>query len=185
MNADAVDRSCTSASLSREQKQRLAILSREAWERQPERVRRGEGTATARFNLWRHAQAIKCCGRRISEAVQGDFLPLKAHFLDLAGKPVAAMQAHMRRETEPQRVALHKLTRECEAKGLAIGYAAAICRTQYRCGLEEANEKQLWRLVYTVRNRRKAAATPRPSRAPLAEEPLEDFSEVNDDDIPF
>ncbi len=150
--ADSVDRSCTSAPLSRTQKQRLAILSREAYASQPNLVR-----GATKFDCWRHAQAIKCCGRRISEAGQGDYLPLKAHFLDLAGKPVAAMQAHMRRETEPQRIALHKLARECAAKGLSLAYPATICRAQYRCTLEEANEKQLWRLFFTVRNRRHSA----------------------------
>lgn len=173
--ADSVDRSCVAAPLSSQQKQRLAMLSREAFAKQPQIVR-GE----TKFDLWRHAQAIKCCGRRISEASQGDYLPLKAHFLDLAGKPVAAMQAHMRRETEPQRVALHKLMHECAAKGLSPAYAAAICRTQYRCSLEDASEKQLWRLVFTIRNRKPAA----PRRAPLPA-PVEDFSDVDDSNIPF
>lgn len=170
MNANDVDRSNVSAPISREQKTRLVLLAREAYQAQPGLVR-----GQTKFDLWRHQQAIKCCGRRVSEALQGDFLPLKAHFLNLAGKPVAAMRAHMRRETEPQRVALHKLTRECAAKGLSIAYAATICHAQYRCALEEANEKQLWRLFFTIRNRKPKAAAPATTN----------YADINDDNIPF
>ena len=36
---------------------------------------------------------------------------------------------------------------------LSPAYAAVICRTMYRCELDEANEEQLWRLVGTIKNR--------------------------------
>ena len=44
--------------------------------------------------------------------------------------------------------------------GLPESYAAAICRRQYRCALSEASDKQVWCLVYTVRNRAAAAKQP-------------------------
>lgn len=200
MIATTIDRSNVAAPLSSQQKQRLAILSREAYAKQPGLVRGLEGkqgpSPVLKFDRWRHAQAIKAVGRRISEATQGDYLPLKAHFLDLAGKPVAAMQAHMRRETEPQRVALHKLTRECAAKGLDLSYAAAICRRQFRCALEEASEKQLWCLFFTVRNRRNSGAPAAPAASATVEKRVAAIADpyaslkqsigyVEDDNIPF
>lgn len=159
-NADAIDRSCGTARLTSVQKQRLAMLSRQAFAAQ------GRAVGETKFDLWRHEQAIKAVGRRISEALQADFLPLKAHFLNLLGKPVAAMQAHMRHETEPQRVALWKLARECEAKGLPLSYATTICRHQNRCRLEDASAKQLWRLVFTIRNRKRGPAAPEDDNIP-------------------
>jgi hypothetical protein len=51
---------------------------------------------------------------------------------------------------------LHILKANCEERGLKFpDYPGAICRAQNKCGLGGATEKQLWRLVYTVRNRKK------------------------------
>jgi hypothetical protein len=60
----------------------------------------------------------------------------------------------MRAETEPRRMAMHKLRRDCADRGLSLDYPAAICRRQYRCALEDASPTQLWQLVFTIRNRR-------------------------------
>lgn len=134
--------------LSKEQRQGLARLARRAW------ANFGGGQP---FDAWRHDQCRRAVGRRISEATQPDFLPLRAHFLNLAGNPAAAFETLMRAESEPRRVAMHKLQRECAARDLPLAYPESICRRQYRCGLEDASPKQLWTLVFTVRNRRKAA----------------------------
>lgn len=131
--------------LSREQRQGLAILSKRAWDRW------GRGVA---FDAWRHEQCIKAVGRRITEAGQADFLPLRAHFLNLVGQSGAAMNTLLAAESEPRRIAMYKLTQECQRRGLRLAYAEAICRTQNRCALAEANAKQIWRLVFTIKNRR-------------------------------
>jgi len=141
---DSTDRSCAWHPLTREQKARLSILARAAF------AKSGSGDA----NVWRREVAIRACGRRISEAVQRDYLTLKATFQDLAGESGRALETLLRSESEPQRVALYRLTQECGKRGLQLAYPEAICRRQYHCGLSQASPKQLWNLLYTVRNRR-------------------------------
>jgi hypothetical protein len=133
------------APLTREQKASLSMLARKAWRR----LGRGENE-----NAWRHAQAIKAVGRRISEGVQRDFLPLRAHFLDLAGHTGAALDTLLAAESEKHRIALFKLGQACSQRGLPLSYPEAICKRQYRCSLAEATAPQIWRLFFTVRNRR-------------------------------
>ena len=110
-----------------------------------------------RITDFRHAECIKVCGKRITEAAQRDFLPLKAHFQDLGGKSGQALNTLLRAESEPQRIAMHKLTQECRSRKLSLSYPEAICRKQYHCNLTQASAKQLWHLVFTIRNRRKTS----------------------------
>jgi hypothetical protein len=138
-----------SAPLTKHQRQSLAMLARRGWSKF------GSGRP---FDQWRHHESIRVCGRRISEAAQRDFLTLRAHFLDLAGQSAAALRTHLEADSEPHRVALWHLRRECSRRRLPLDYAAAICRRQFRCHLPEANPKQIWCLIFTVRNRRKPAA---------------------------
>lgn len=143
---------CAWQPLSKEQRQGLAMLAKRAW-----RIHgRGEDE-----NTWRREQSIRACGRRITEAGQRDFLPLRAHFLDLVGASDVAMNCHLAHDTEPQRIALHRLTIECQKRRLPLAYPEAICRRQYKCCLAEASAPQIWRLVFTIRNRRPAASSPR------------------------
>jgi len=137
--------------LDRHQRQSLAMLARKAW------LKWGRGEA---FDTWRHEQCIKAVGRRITEAGQRDFLPLRAHFLDLTGRPEVALNVLLQAESEPYRIALHRLQIECQKRRLPIAYPEAICRRQYRCGLSEASPQQIWRLVFTVRNRRSETKKP-------------------------
>jgi len=37
----------------------------------------------------------------------------------------------------------------------ALAYAESICQDQYKCAVAEADAPQLWRLIFTVKNRRK------------------------------
>lgn len=141
--------------LSARQRTGLALLAKRAWRTWG----RGENE-----HAWRHAQTIKACGRRITEATQRDYLPIRAHFTDLLGQSDRALDDLLKHESEPHRIALHKLTQECSKRRLSLAYPAAICRRQYRCALDEASPQQLWRLLFTVKNRRKE--TPRPSTRP-------------------
>ena len=151
-------------SLSNEQKARLSILAREAFEKKyPGSVTGGE----RRVASFRQEESIRCCGKRISEAAQRDYLSLKAHFQDLAGNSGAALNTLMRSETEPVRVALHKLTTECRARKLSMSYPEAICRRQYHCDLSQASPRQIWCLVYTVRNRKAAPTKPTTAECPF------------------
>ena len=149
--------------LSREQKARLSILAREAF------AKRHPGSLAGmerRITDFRHQESIRCCGKRVSEAAQRDYLPLKAHFQDLTGNSGAALNTLMRSESEPRRVALHKLTQECRERQLSMSYPESICRRQYHCDLAKANAKQLWCLVYTVRNRKAVPAKPTTADCP-------------------
>lgn len=155
---DDTDRSCAWHPLTREQKARLSILARDAF------AKSGSGNADS----WRREVAIRACGRRISEAAQRDYLPLKAAFQDLAGESGRALETLLRAESEPQRVAMHRLTQECGKRGLRLAYPEAICRRQYHCALSEATPRQLWNLLYTVRSRRKPSHPPRrPASTPF------------------
>jgi hypothetical protein len=143
--------------LSKAQKATLCILAREAYDRVG--IHTGDDLAE-----WRHAEQTAAVGKAsLCDCVQDDFLPLKAHFLNLCGESGRAMNAHIRHQSEDKRVAMHKLEASCRERGLEMGYPAAICRTQYKCTLDEASAPQLWRLVYTVRNRRSTTPTGRRS----------------------
>ena len=134
--------------LSNEQKARICILAREAYALQ---------FTDWEFPEWRHAEQEKACGKAsLCDCTQADFLRLKSHFLRLSGEEGEARRVETRAATEPRRIARYKLMQALAERGLAPGYAEAICRRQYHCGLDDASEKQLWRLVFTVRSRRAA-----------------------------
>ena len=111
--------------------------------------------ATKAREQFRHDQVIKACGKiGLRCCSQDDYLRVKAHFLDLLGESGAAMNAHVRAETEGRRVVLHKIREACRQFGFTLGYAESICRQRANgLGLDESDEKKLWTVFYTVRNR--------------------------------
>lgn len=158
--------------LSREQKARLAILARRAWDA------RRAGNPGLDADTFRREQSIKACGKRITEAAQRDYLTLRAHFEDLCGEPDRAMRTMWGEDNQAAKVAFRRLCIECKQRGLDLSYPGSICRRQFRCSLQDANAKQLWCLVYTVRNRRKAGGAPK--------KPRKHFHEAHGTaDIPF
>lgn len=159
--------------LSRRQKRLVAQAAAAAWAVCPER----EGyldanpglSASAVADAWRRVQQGEVLGlprQSLREATQADFPALMAHFLALREQwcpapqpvdtPAPSERWAARAATDGGRRALYVLRRELASAGLAEEYAAAICRRQYRCGLAEASERQIWRLVFTVRNRGRA-----------------------------
>ena len=147
----AEDAACPDGSwhpLTGEQKKRLAILSRKAAAKC--------GISSHEQDEWRREQSILACGLRITEATQAHWADLKSRFQDLCGEPEKAFITQMREGDNKRRVAMWKLTQALNAKGLQPAYAASICRSQFKCPLEEASAKQLWCLFYTVTNRRKS-----------------------------
>lgn len=151
------------APLSRDQKRIIAQLARQAYDRWEGREAfeaiNSDRSRTACFEAWRHCEQGKAIGlQSLCECTQAHYARLKAHFEALVGlDPTPTL---VRDRDNPRRIALHKLTEALAAAGLATSYAAAICRRQYRCALDEASAKQLWNLFYTVRNRRKERAQP-------------------------
>lgn len=133
--------------LTKNQKWRLSELARKAW------INRGRPGKEADF---RREEAIAACGMRISAATQRQWAALKAHFQDMAGQPGPAFRTLIRDNGNAKRVAMHKLEQACRQQNLALGYAAAICRTQNRCELADASAPQIWRLVFTINNRGRA-----------------------------
>jgi hypothetical protein len=149
--------------LSNRQKADIAQAARVAYDRWPERAAfealNGEFTATERFEAWRREEQVKACGlRSLRAATQAHYGRLLAHFQALGGRTAEAARTRGRDADNDRRVARYKLDQALRERGLEVGYAAAICRTQFRCSLAEASAKQLWKLVFTVRSRRKPVA---------------------------
>jgi hypothetical protein len=150
------------APFSNKQKAELAQLARRAYGIACERDAVPDGMT---MEDWRHREVasasgklgLRCCG-------QEDYLPVRAHFLEMVGETGEAFATHVRAVTDARRTAEFKLVQACEEFGYRLSYADAICRRQNRgLGLDQVGEKTLWRLVFTIRNRgfsqrRKAAA---------------------------
>jgi hypothetical protein len=111
------------------------------------------GTSAA-FEQWRHEHVALACGKAgLRCCDQQDYKRVEAHFLELLGESGKAMNSLVRAETEPKRQAETVLAREMRQFGFSAPYVATICRTQFKCDVEDATTGQLWKLVYTIRNR--------------------------------
>ncbi|MCX6901709.1 MAG: hypothetical protein NT105_23770 [Verrucomicrobia bacterium] len=145
-----------SAPLENGQKAHLCILAREAFEEVYGRPAASQGE----LDDWRHTQQMFACGyTSLRGATQREYKLIEGRFLMLKGNAAAARRAEERVATEPIRLAMFKLRESLRERGLHESYAAAICRRQFKCSLAEATERQVWCLVYTVRNRRKAVSS--------------------------
>ena len=134
--------------LTREDKARVCILAREAFEKM-----HGRGPVTAaELADWRREHQQKACGFDSLTLCQREHLPaLEAHFLDLQGESGQAFRKLMHPEMSEQRKALGVLRANLRAFGLMEGYAAVICRSRCKCELDQASVKQLWHVIFTVR----------------------------------
>lgn len=134
--------------LSNDQKAKLCALARRAFDV----VHSRSPIDTREMEAWRREEQAKAVSKQsLTTCTQGDYLPLLGHFAHLAGEDGIAYNAHIEDSTADRRIALHKLDAECKARGLTLAYPAAICRNKFKCQLEEANPKQLWKLVFDVR----------------------------------
>ncbi len=146
--------------LSNDQKRLIAIAARKAYLAKPDRdlfeAINPDLSPTELFTAWRRVEQGKACGvQSLRACTQAHYGRLLAHFQALAGESGAAAQTLARDADNDRRVALYKLRQALRERGLQESYAAAICRQQYRCELTDASPKQLWRLVFTVRSRKK------------------------------
>jgi hypothetical protein len=167
------------APLSHLQKRDISIAARRAYDAWPEREAfeaiNPEMSRTACFDAWRRVEQGKAVGiQSLREMTQAHFNRVLAHFEQLAGDAAGAERRRARDQDNDRRIALHKLKGACQAADVGLSYAATICRSQYRCGLDEASTKQLWNLFYTVRNRRAKTATPSGPPAPQPAESEDD-----------
>lgn len=160
--------------LSNEQKKQLCMLAAEAWRTYPER----EALLAANSALpehavatgWRRAEqavALEDGRDSLTEATQADFAAIMAHWWARLAEwdSLPARAAERRRQAsywqaralgDGARRARWILDRELAEAGLPRSYAEAICKSQNRCAVAEASERQVWRLIFTIRNRGRA-----------------------------
>lgn len=138
--------------LTNDQKRTLACLARDAYRAA---LADSDGALVEDEATWRHNQTIaavnkhglRCCD-------QGDYAALMGHFLHLIGREDAALYWHLRAQSEPRRQAEVVLRRELAKRNLQVNYAETICINMFKCALVSASAAQLWKLSFTIRNRR-------------------------------
>lgn len=136
--------------LSNEQKATICILAQQAAEK-------CGVTGWREVDAWRKREQLQQFGLpTLTAATQAQFADLKAHFQALAGDLAGAYQTTRHGEANPKRQARFLLNRALARAKLGSGYAAAICKNQFHCTLDDASEKQLKCLLYTVNNRANA-----------------------------
>lgn len=167
--------------LSNLQKRDIAIAARRAYDANPDREAfeaiNADLSKSDCFNAWRHVEQGVACGgiQSLREMTQAHYGRVLAHFKALAGDGDGAARTLARDADNPRRIARFKLDQALRERGLSLGYVIAICRRQFRCELDQANASQVWKLVYTVRNRRPAVAAPpalSPSNGPANDNPF-------------
>jgi hypothetical protein len=143
-----------SAPLTNLQKRTLSLLARRAFNRATA-LARGRGEQfQVKEDDYRHEEVIRACGKHgLRCCSQDDYQAVRSHVLDLVGEHGAAFHAQLAAGTEKRRQAEAVLVRECEKANVDLAYADRICLQQFKCCLAEASEKQIWCLVYTIRNR--------------------------------
>ncbi len=138
------------AGLTKEQKKRLVMLARAAYDRAG--CREGQS-----FEDWRHEQQVAACGlSSLVCATQKDFRALRGHFRAIAGDKVGALRDFVAHETGDASFALAKLKHECEAAGDVIArpveYVQSISRSRFKTSdLKSLGTKQVWGLVFDLR----------------------------------
>jgi integrase len=138
------------AKLSKNEKTTLAILARQAFD-----VMKRAGAIDETADDFRHRISLQACGCRISEARRRHFNDLKAAFLVITGDTAGALNAGTRAQTEDVRIALAKLRAELRFNHLQEPYANHICRSKFKCDLQDATANQLWSLYFDVKKNRK------------------------------
>ena len=140
-----------SAPLSNRQKRDLSLLAARAYKKA---LADSDGSLTLDEAAFRHHEIGAACGKLgLRCCSQDDYKIIEAHFLNLLGESGRALTALVRHQTNPRRVAEYKLVQACEAAGVNLGYAAAICRNMFKCELDDAGADQIWKLTFTVKNR--------------------------------
>lgn len=156
--------SAATGPLSNEQKAALCILARSAYDLQfsPEDLQ-----------SWRHSQQLLACGKSsLCDCTQADFLLIKAHLQRLAGEEGEALRTENRHSVQDVKLAMFKLRATCAERGVNLGYARTICRSVCKCELDAASHKQIWRIIFTIRNRRKPIRHQKPSIEQPVDEPF-------------
>lgn len=152
---DVIDRADGERGLSRpldnDAKWRLVRVAKEAWEAVgPE----------ADFDTWRQAEARKATGGlSISEACVRHYRLIQAHFLRLKGAVEAAKRAEERAAVGALEIARDALKRQLLDTKQDWQAARTIAGRFYKgTELRDLTAKQVWTVVYTLRNNANAKA---------------------------
>lgn len=147
----------------------LILAANRAWKEQ-----RRYGLADEPFDVWRRAALHDACGRQSFRDVrQGEYGRVRSYLERLAGRKAPARRASGKPQAadEADR-ARWALERECAAQADAFGgldgaeaYADALLGCIHKTTRGLATAKQLWQVLFTLRNR---AATKRRRNAPDA-----------------
>lgn len=149
--------------LTSRQRQLLAAAARRAWVAQTKLGLGGSGS----FNDWRHEQCLLELGAAgLRELDQARYGRAMAHFLTLAGGTPrrgdwrAAGKRPARDDADRARWSLR---RECTALAADFGseagadaYATSLLLRIHKTDWMSANAKQLWQVLFTMRNRARA-----------------------------
>ena len=143
--------------LSSDQRQQLARLARRAYEHMFARDFDPDAIPPA-FDPWRRNQCLLCVERPgLRFCRNEDYLPLRAHFLNMLGQHQAAEYALSRAVTDPRRQAQAAFDRECRQVADVLPgarqYAAGFCRNKRGVNLDDADEKTIWHAVFVIRRR--------------------------------
>lgn len=147
------------SALTRKQKTHLAILAKEAYDKAFDAALE-RGVAMSRdAEEWRHGEVAKACGKAgLRCCGQDDYKLVEGHFLNLLGRPGAALNAFVRAQSEPKRQAEAVLLQKLAKWGFARAYVEKICRDRFKCSVSEASAKQIWFLCYDVDRNGRARA---------------------------
>lgn len=173
--------------LSLRQKTALAVIARQAWERGGHAARSEAESGAAdpfgiaaseskRFDEWRHAEALRCCGRRIAQATNNDYRKLANWFMALSkGGGVVKPAAKAAAPTGPKALMVAGEERAFAAERAAQGskvqallvdgrlswpYADAICERMYGIArVEWCRSIELRGVITALEKRQKPAAT--------------------------
>ena len=142
------------APLSKEQKRNLILAANAAYAMQME-----HGLWAGTYDDFRHGAAFDACGVSSFRAMQQrHYLPTLLHYRALAGADVQRQRVAL--ATDDTRRALAKLRQECEEAADCFGgpdeswhYAESLARRIHKTPLASANPKQVWQVLFTLRNR--------------------------------
>ena len=135
------------APLTHAQKGYLSQLARQAWHRS------GQMDEICEENYRREQVGLACGKAGLRCCSQDDYGAVKGHFLNLLGETEKAFHAVHHGEGNARRVAEFKVVQTCRDAGLELAYAAKICTNMFKCSLDDASADQLWKLMFTVKNR--------------------------------
>lgn len=111
------------------------------------------------LKAWRGRIAMEACGKRISQASHGDYKLIQAALLHARGREEDARRVQIQAKATPAAIALHQLRELCRETHTPLAYAETLAKRFYKgTPLQDLTARQLWTVVYTIRNNTNAKA---------------------------